>query len=112
MARREILEGFRTASILKIDKQDLFDEGLQHFKRNCLENLATHRLPFSETATDADVVSFASVSRFDPEEADIANVVLGAGVGASGKVNVHGHIQLKAMFEMLDEFQRVSFRAG
>ena len=112
MSRREILEGFRTASFFEIDKQDPFDEGLQLFKRNCLENLATHRLSFSEATADTDVVSFASVARFDPEQADVANIVLGAGVGASGKMNVHGHIQLKTMFEILDEFQRVSFRAG
>ena len=112
MSRREILEGFRTASFFEIDKQDPFDEGLQLFKRNCLENLATHRLSFSEAAADADVVSFALVTRFDPEKANVANVVLGAGVRAAGDVQVDRLLDLEEAVEPVGESYGVGLGIG
>src|ERR1041385_1773979 len=85
---------------------------LKLFERNPLEDLTPDRLVFSKTAANKHVISFegfASDFYFRAEQPDVAHIMLGAGVRATGEVNVHRSIQLNAFVQIIGEFNGVGF---
>ena len=58
------------------------------------------------------MVALAAISRFRSEQADIAHVMLGAGVRTAREVDVHGLIEFDPLLEIFDELKRMTLGVG
>ena len=85
------------------------------FDRDALEDLAAERFVVAEAAANEDVVAFFGFAGdFDggAEEADVADVMLGAGVRAAGEMDVDRLIEGEFFLEVIGEFAGVFFGVG
>ena len=115
MARGEVAEGFAARSLFLIDAQNFFEGRFELFDGNSLEELAAEEFVITEAAADEDVVAFFGFAGdFDGggEEADVADVMLGAGVGATGEMDVDGLIESEFFLEVIGEFAGVFLGVG
>ena len=115
MARCKFTESFVGVSLLLVTAQDFLECRLQLLDGNALEDLAAEGFVFGEAAADEDVVAFFGFAGdFDAraEEADVADVVLGAGVGAASEVDVDGLIQGEFFLEVISKFAGVFLGIG
>ena len=78
----------------QITAQHLFEGWFQALEGHAAEQFAAHGLVLAEAAADVNVVAFAFVGA-DPgaQQADVAHVVLRAGVGASGEMDIDRQIE-------------------
>ena len=79
---------------------------------DALEDLAAEGFVFGKAPADEDVVAlFGFAGDFDggAEEADVAHVMLSAGIGAAGEVDVNGLVEFDFFIEVVGEFDGVGF---
>src|SRR5882672_10374204 len=84
-------------------------------ERNAGENLSADARVRATATAENDVVTF---HRFATEidlhtlQSDVADVVLRAGIGAAGEMDVEGMIEVNVLVEMRGERERLPFRIG
>ena len=97
-----------------------FEEGFDK-RRNIAEgdafiDFASDGLGVIDSSAEDDVVAFHFFAGLQfyggAHEADVANVMLGAGVVATGEVNVDGLVEIDFGFEILPEDDGLSFGVG
>ena len=80
----------------QVSLQKFFQSRLEFVKRNATENLASDGLIWSKSAPDKDMIPFERFSGdfdFCPEQANVAHVMLRAGIGAASQVNIERLIE-------------------
>lgn len=90
-------EGFAWAAVFLIDLEEVFDTGWDVGEGDAFEDFAGDGLGVIDSAAEDDVVAFGffAVVQLDrgAHEGDVADVVLGAGVVATGEVDVDGLVE-------------------
>ena len=113
MAFRECLEGFVLRRALReVGAQQPLERLRQFGGGNVAQDLASQLAPFAEAAADEDVVPLdfriPAGCHLRAEQADIADVMLRAGMRAAGQVNVQRRVQGKARVEIVRDRQRMA----
>ena len=75
------------------------------------KNLAPHRLILAKAAADENMIAILA-AHLRAQTADVAHVMLRAGIRAAGEVNVHRLVEFQLLFQMLDQRQRMAFGVG
>ena len=100
MASGELLKGFGGLAMLH-ERADHSFERIWHFGgEDSGEDLTAYRLVFSEAAADEDVIGFETfAAEFGScaEAADVAHVMLGAGMGAAGDVDINRLVEIETL---------------
>src|SRR5207248_6975323 len=107
----EVIERLVAVAVVEVGPQHPLDDGRRLVGRDGAEDLAAEVLVGPVAAADEDVVAFDRlVAGLDlgAEQADVAEVVLGAGVRAAGQVDVDGLIQLDPALDVLGDGQGVA----
>jgi hypothetical protein len=115
VAHAELLECFAAVPAAQIAKENALDGLGQFVSDHAAKELSTESLIFAKTAPDENVIgidAFAAGFGFGAEAPDIADVVLSAGIRAACEVDVHGLIELKALFQVLDQFESMALGVG
>src|SRR5205814_4886201 len=111
MAAGEGGECFSTLAFGKIRLQHAFEQRWNFAERNAGEDLFADARLGADAAAEDDVVTFARAD-LHALQADIADVMLRAGVRAAGEVDVDGLVQLHGLVEMRAERDGLAFRVG
>src|SRR5271157_2461780 len=93
----EIGKAFAAIAFREIDLQHVLKQSGQLIKCHTSKNLVGDSLFFSKTATEDHVVTFdcvATLIHLCPKQADVAHVVLGARIRATGQMDVNRLIEL------------------
>ena len=110
--RRKRLKRFAGLPMLKISAQDLFHGGVDLIKGKGLIDLPSAGGVFSEPAADENVIGLATIPRLRSEHADVAHVMLGAGIRTSREVNIDRLIEFDALLEIFDQAKSVALGVG
>src|SRR6266567_2849868 len=108
-------ERFVGLPFCEIRLEHAFQQHGKFVERNAGENLFADARVRATATAENDVVTF---HRFAAEidlhalQSDVADVVLRAGIGAAGEVDVEGMIEVNAFVEMRRERERLPFRIG
>ena len=92
MPAREIDEAFAAIALRQIDLKHMLQQCGQLVKCNASKNFARHSLFLPKTAPEYYVVTLnriAALINLCSEQADIAHIVLGAGIRAAREMNVN-----------------------
>ena len=111
----EIDKAFAAIALCQIDLQHMLQQRGQFVKGDTSKNFTGDCLFFSETATEDHVVTFdriAALIHLRPEQADVAHVVLGARIRATGQMNVNRLIELQFLFQMARQENSMAFGVG
>src|ERR1051326_7820435 len=111
----EGLEGFPVLTMAQVALEHLFQGRLEIAEGDALKDLTADGVPRAEPAPDEDVVAidrFAGHFDLGAQQADVPHVVLGAGVRATGEVDIDRPVELKLPVEMLHQLERVTLRIG
>src|SRR5262245_18070990 len=109
----ERLEAYPALATPEKAAQHLFQERLETIEIDRVEDLPADRLVCPKTAADENVVTihaFTAELRLRAEQADVAHVMLGAGVRAAGEMDVHGLVELDPLVEIVGELEGMSLR--
>ena len=93
MAAGPLHEGFAGGAPVAVGDEDFFHEGGQFVGADAAEDLAGDALLVVHAATEHEMVTLAAVGELRAHAADIAAVVLGAGIRAAGEVDVDGEVK-------------------
>src|SRR6187401_3547207 len=99
----------------QVAAQYFLDQRCEFVVGDRVEDLSSDRLVFAESTTEEDVITVQRLARalgLGTEQANVTHVVLGAGIRATGEVNVHRAIELHTLVEIVSERERVAFRIG
>jgi hypothetical protein len=103
----EFVKALIRPALRQIALEDSFDAFRHLIGGDRAVNLAAEFELGAAAAADEDVIAldlfvlaFLDLSR---EQTDIADIVLGAGIGAPGQMNVDGLIELNPAIEMIDQ---------
>src|SRR6478736_4598117 len=110
--RAELLKCLRlTGPVLEIRAQHLLDHAGQFLRRDTGEDLPPDCLVLREAATDEEVIRILALAvdlGLRAETADVAHVMLRAGVRTTGDMDVHRLIEFQLLLQLLDDFKRVA----
>ena len=115
MAGGEGLEAFALSAVAQVAAEHFLDERGQALEGDAGEDLPAHGLVCAKAAADENVVAVLALARdfrLRAEQADVAHVVLRAGVRAAGDVDVHRPVEMDALVEVVGELERVPLRVG
>src|SRR5258708_778759 len=110
-----MLERLAAVSAAQIAAENALDRLGQFVCCHAGEELAAYSLMLAKATTNENVVginAFATDFCLGAEAPDIADVMLSAGIWAAGKMDVDGLIELKALFQVLDQFKRMALGIG
>ena len=95
------MEQFAGLAVSSPCGEDMEQGGLELLDGKAVKNLAADGFLVAEAASDEDVVTFAGFTgdfHLGSQEADIANVMLGAGMGTAGEVDIDGLVEIDFLF--------------
>src|SRR3954471_2836132 len=100
-------------AVRQIGPQQRLDAGGTILRSNALPQLAADPGVLGEPAADDDVVALdrvAAVADRDlgADQADVADVVLGAGMMAAGQVDVDRHVEIEPRLDVRGDHQRMT----
>src|SRR5690606_27131881 len=105
-------EGFAEGALLFEGVEEAGDGGVHLLGTEAAEECAADALLVVHAAADDQVVAFGAVLELGADEADVAAVVLGAGVRAAGEVDVERAAGFGAFAEVFDEGDGVGLGVG
>ena|SRR5205823_5677485 len=115
MAAGEVDKTFAAIALCEIDLKNVLQQPGQFVKGDTMKNLARDGLFFSETATENHVVTFDRITALlylRPKQADIAHVMLSAGIRAAGQMNVNWLIELQFLLQMARQEDSLPLRVS
>ncbi len=99
MAAGEVAERFPRLAVSQVTLQHFLERRLELLKGNSLKHLATDGLVVAKAAADEYVIAFdrfAGELHLGTEQADVAQVMLGAGIRAAGQVDIDRLLEFDA----------------
>ena len=111
----EVLKRLTREPVLEIFEQHCLQSGFQLLHGHAGEYLATERLLVAEAAADKNVIAFECLAgnfHLGAEQPDVANVMLRTGMRTAREMNVQRMIEVKFLFQVGRDLQRVTFRVG
>ena len=109
-------EGFAVLTVFEIGLEEVLNERGDLGEGDSFVSFAGDGLGVVDASAEDDVVAFDFLAglEFDggAHEADVADVVLGAGMVTAGEMNVNGLVELDFGFEILREENGLSFGVG
>src|SRR5438477_620360 len=85
-------------------------EAFELIEGNAVEDLTSDGFVLAETTADEDVITFHAFSsdfHFRAQQSDVTDVMLRAGVRATGKMNVDRVVEREFLFQVSGEFESV-----
>jgi hypothetical protein len=110
MSGGELPERFAGQPVFEIPTQDFLHDRWQHAYADPIKQLPTNLGVSAEGASNKNVVPFQRFSRhlyFRAEQANVTDVVLGAGIRTTGQMDVDWLIELKTFIELTHQLKRV-----
>src|SRR6478672_7392563 len=92
--------------------QYFLERRFELFERNTLEHLASNGLMFAKSTPDENVVALDSLAgdlHLRTEQSNVAHVMLRAGIGTAGQVNIDRLVESNSFVEIVRQFERVAF---
>src|SRR5437763_8378912 len=107
VSAREVVEAFSWSAPYQIPAQQGFDVLRHLVGGNRMGDFAAELSLGTAAAANHDVIAldllFLAYVHLGGEQADIADIVLSAGIGAAGQVNIDRLVERQACIEMIDQ---------
>jgi hypothetical protein len=115
MSASELLEWFTPFAVLQVGSQHPFEQAGKFLGADRRKNLAADSLLLPKTPSDEHVIcldTLSGQSGFRAQTADVAHVMLSAGVRTTGKMNVHRLVKLDSLLQPFRQGKSMAFGVG